>query len=47
MDQSTHEKLDRDEPNSPGSDRTFGLVMAAALALVGAINFCIGSSTRS
>lgn len=39
MDQSTHENLDRDEPNSPGSDRTFGLVMAAALALVGAINF--------
>jgi hypothetical protein len=30
MDQSTHENLDRDEPNSPGSDRTFGLVMAAA-----------------
>jgi saxitoxin biosynthesis operon SxtJ-like protein len=39
MDQSTHENLDRDEPNSPGSDRTFGLVMAVALSLVGAINF--------
>jgi hypothetical protein len=39
MDQSTHENLDRDEPASPGSDRTFGLVMAGALALFGALNF--------
>jgi hypothetical protein len=39
MDQSTHENFSRDESTSPGSDRTFGLVMAAALALVGAVNF--------
>jgi hypothetical protein len=39
MDQSTHENFSRDEATSPGSDRTFGLVMAAALALVGAVNF--------
>jgi hypothetical protein len=41
MDQSTHENPGRDEPNSPGSDRTFGLVMAGALALVGAVIFTI------
>jgi hypothetical protein len=39
MDQSTHENFSRDEATSPGSDRTFGLVMAAALALVGTVNF--------
>ena len=39
MNQSTHENFSRDEATSPGSDRTFGLVMAAALALVGAVNF--------
>jgi hypothetical protein len=39
MNQSTHENFNRDEATSPGSDRTFGLVMAAALALVGAVNF--------
>ena len=39
MKQSTHENFSRDEAASPGSDRTFGLVMAAALALIGAINF--------
>ena len=39
MNQSTHENFNRDEAASPGSDRTFGLVMAAALALIGAINF--------
>lgn len=38
MKQSTHENFSRDEAASPGSDRTFGLVMAAALALIGAIN---------
>ena len=36
--QSTHESFTRDEPDSPGSDRTFGLVMAAALALVSLVN---------
>ena len=39
MNQSTHENFNRDEATSPGSDRTFGLVMAAALALVGAVNY--------
>jgi hypothetical protein len=39
MNQSTHENFNRDEATSPGSDRTFGLVMAAALALVSAVNF--------
>jgi hypothetical protein len=32
--QSTHESFTRDEQDPPGSDRTFGLVMAAALAVV-------------
>ena len=36
--QSTHENFARDEPAAPGSDRTFGLVMAAALAVVSLIN---------
>jgi len=36
--QSTHESFTRDEPASPGSDRTFGLVMAAALAMVSLVN---------
>ncbi|MBV8926772.1 MAG: hypothetical protein JOZ74_15500 [Bradyrhizobium sp.] len=39
MDQSTHENFSRDEANAPGSNRTFGLVMAAALALIGIVNF--------
>ena len=34
MKQSTHEVFTRDEVAQPGSDRTFGLVMAGALALV-------------
>jgi Saxitoxin biosynthesis operon protein SxtJ len=38
MNQSTHENFSREEASTPGSDRTFGLVMAAALALVGVIN---------
>jgi hypothetical protein len=38
MNQSTHESFSRDEASAPGSDRTFGLVMAAALALVGCVN---------
>jgi Saxitoxin biosynthesis operon protein SxtJ len=38
MKQSTHESFAREEPAAPGSDRTFGLVMAAALAVVSALN---------
>jgi len=39
MNQSTHENFSRDEASSPGSsDRTFGLVMAGALALLALIN---------
>jgi hypothetical protein len=39
MKQSTHENFSRDEASSAGSsDRTFGLVMAGALALVCLIN---------
>jgi hypothetical protein len=38
MTQSNHEIFDRDEQLKPGSDRTFGLVMAAALAAVSALN---------
>jgi hypothetical protein len=36
--QSTHEVFSRDEKVVAGSDRTFGLVMAAALAAVTALN---------
>jgi hypothetical protein len=35
---STHESFARDEAAVPGSDRTFGLVMAAALAVVSLLN---------
>jgi len=39
MNQSTHENFSRDEVSSAGSsDRTFGLVMAGALALLALIN---------
>ena len=38
MTQSTHENFSRDEASAPGSDRTFGLVMAGALALLALIN---------
>jgi hypothetical protein len=38
MNQSTHENFSRDEASTPGSDRTFGLVMAGALALLALIN---------
>jgi hypothetical protein len=38
MTQSTHESFVREEGTSPGSDRTFGLVMAAALALLALLN---------
>lgn len=37
MPQSTHESFTRDEP-LPGSDRTFGWVMAGALALLSLLN---------
>jgi len=38
MKQSTHESFAREEAAQPGSDRTFGLVMAGALALVSLLN---------
>jgi hypothetical protein len=38
MQQSTHEVFSRDEKTAPGSDRTFGLVMTAALGLVTLLN---------
>jgi len=38
MEQSTHEVFSRDEKPVAGSDRTFGLVMAAALAAVTLLN---------
>ncbi len=38
MQQSTHESFTREEASAPGSDRTFGLVMAGALALLGLLN---------
>jgi hypothetical protein len=38
MKSSTHESFARDEAAVPGSDRTFGLVMAAALAAVSLLN---------
>ena len=38
MTQSSHEVFVRDEKVTPGSDRSFGLVMALALAAVTALN---------
>jgi hypothetical protein len=38
MEQSTHELFSRDEKIVAGSDRSFGLVMAAALAIVSSLN---------
>ena len=38
MNRSTHESFTRDEAAQPGSDRTFGLVMTGALALVSLLN---------
>ena len=38
MEQSTHEAFSRDEKVVAGSDRSFGLVMAGALAIVTALN---------
>ncbi|HKU04634.1 MAG TPA: hypothetical protein VJR30_01090 [Bradyrhizobium sp.] len=37
--QSTHEAFERDEQIVAGSDRSFGLVMAGAFAVVTALNF--------
>lgn len=38
MPQATHENLVRDEAPGPGSDRTFGWVMAGALAFLSLLN---------
>lgn len=38
MEQATHERLSRGEGLTPGSERSFGLVMAAAFALIALIN---------
>jgi len=38
MNQSTHENFSRDEASAPGSDRTFGLVMATVLGLLALMN---------
>ena len=38
MTQATHESFVRDEGSAPGSDRTFGLVMAGVLALLALVN---------
>ena len=38
MAQLTHESFVRDEVTAPGSDRTFGLVMAGALAVLALFN---------
>jgi len=38
MAQLTHENFVRDEVTAPGSDRTFGLVMAGALAVLALFN---------
>jgi hypothetical protein len=36
---STHESLTREEQGAPGSERSFAIVMAVALALLGSINW--------
>ena len=38
MNQSTHESFVREETTTPGSDRTFGLVMAGALVALSLFN---------
>src|SRR5215469_1444214 len=38
MTQSTHESFIREEAANPGSDRTFGLVMAGAVAVLALLN---------
>jgi large-conductance mechanosensitive channel len=37
--QRTHENYVRDEPNVPGSDRSFGIVMAVAFGLLAGLNW--------
>ena len=39
MPNQTHESYSRADVEAPGSERSFGLVMAAALAVIAAINF--------
>lgn len=39
MSQRTHETYTRDEPNVPGSNRSFGIVMTVAFALFALINY--------
>jgi hypothetical protein len=39
MQQSTHENFARQETSTPGSERSFGLVIAAALVLLSLINW--------
>jgi len=39
MTQSSHEDFSREEKFVAGSDRSFGLVMALGLAVIGALNF--------
>ena len=39
MQQSTHENFSRQETTTPGSDRSFGLVIAAALLLLSLVNW--------
>jgi hypothetical protein len=38
MQPSTHESFAREEEVGPGSERSFGIVMAVALVLIGALN---------
>ena len=35
----THERLTREEQTAPGSDRSFAIVIAVALGVIGSINF--------
>jgi hypothetical protein len=44
MTESTHENLRREDELRPGSDRGFGLTMAAAFAVLGALTLWFGSS---
>jgi hypothetical protein len=39
MQQSTHENFSRQETSTPGSERSFGLVIAAALVLLSLVNW--------
>lgn len=42
MQPSTHERLIRSEPLAPGSERSFGVVMAVAFALISLVNWWHG-----